>query len=133
VWLAVLETEVGRLKARLAKTVRRRGYLLSIAGRRHYFETPNHLLLNRLVSGSAAELFKLAIIRLHELGVPMILFVHDEVVCEVDEDDADRVAQLLEAELTRDMSRPGVRIENLVVKATIAERWSDFKEPGWTP
>jgi DNA polymerase-1 len=128
-----LYPEVGRLKARLANTVRRRSYLLSIAGRRHYFEQPNHLLLNRLVSGSAAELFKLGIIRMHQLATPMCLFVHDEVVCEVAEDDADRVSRLLEAELTRDISRPGVRIENLVAKATIAERWSDFKQPGWAP
>jgi len=125
--------EVARLKARLAATVRRRGYLLTIAGRRHHFDQPNHMLLNRLISGSCADLFKLALIALHDAGVPMILFVHDEVVAEVDEHDADRVARLLEVELARGMVRTGVTIDGLVAEATTAQRWSDFKEPGWTP
>ena len=44
----------------------------------------------------------------------MVLFVHDEVVAEVDEDDADRVARLLETELARGM---GARA-TLVAEAT---------------
>ena len=131
-WYA-LYSEVSRLKARLARTVHRRGYLLSIAGRRHHFDEPNHMLLNRLISGSCADLFKRSLIALHDAGVPMILFVHDEVVAEVDQDDVDRVAGLLETELARGMSRPGVSVDGLVAKATVAERWSDFKQPGWTP
>jgi DNA polymerase I-like protein with 3'-5' exonuclease and polymerase domains len=91
------------------------------------------MLLNRLVSGSCVDMFKLAIARLHEQGVPMILFVHDEIVAEVDESDAERVAGLLEVELARGMERPGVRIDGLVAKASVASRWSDFKQPGWTP
>jgi hypothetical protein len=58
------------------------------------------------------------------------LYCHDEVTCEVDQDDADRIARLLD---TRGAVRPRVRIDNLVANATVAERWSDFKEPGWTP
>jgi DNA polymerase-1 len=125
--------EVARLKHRLARTVVRRGYLVSILGRRHRFDQPNHLLLNRLISGSCADLFKRSIIALHDSGVPMILFVHDEVVAEVDEHDADRVARLLEDELARGVSRPGVTVDGLVAEAKVAMRWSDFKQPGWTP
>ena len=128
-----LYPEVDRLKAQLMRTVRRRGYLLSILGRRHYFERPNHMLLNRLISGSCADLFKRAIVELHNAGVPMILFVHDEVVCEVDQDDAGRVAQVLEAELARGMSRSSVRIDGLVAKATVAERWAWFKDREFAP
>jgi DNA polymerase I-like protein with 3'-5' exonuclease and polymerase domains len=128
-----LYPEVSRLKARLMRTVRRRGYLVSILGRRHHFDQPNHMLLNRLISGSCADLFKRSIVELHRAGAPMILFVHDEIVCDVDQDDADRVAKLLETELTRAAIRPGVRIDRLVASATVAERWSDFKEPGWAP
>jgi DNA polymerase-1 len=125
--------EVRRLRSKLWKSVERRGYLETIGGRRHYFERPNHMLLNRLVSGSAADLFKLAIVRLHQQQTPMILFVHDEVVAEVDEHDADRVARLLEIELERGLSRRGVNVDHLVAKATIAQRWSDFKQPGYIP
>lgn len=128
-----LYPEVGALKARLTRTVRRRGYLLTIAGRRHHFDQPNHMLLNRLISGSCADLFKRSLIALHDAGVPMTLFVHDEVVAEVDEDDATRVARLLETELARGLNRPGVSIDGLVADAKSAARWSDFKEPGWTP
>ena len=103
--------EVARLKARLARRVTRRGYLASILGRRHHFDAPNHMLINRLISGSCADLLKRSIIELHRAGAPMILFVHDEIVCEVDQEDADRVARLLEVELTRPAYRPEVRIE----------------------
>jgi hypothetical protein len=48
---------------------------------------------------------------------------------EVPEDDADRVALLLERALARGMGR----IEQLVARAQVAERWSDFKDPGYTP
>jgi DNA polymerase-1 len=125
--------EVGHLKARLTRTVRRRGYLVTILGRRHYFPKPDHMMLNRLISGGASDLFKRAIIALHEHGVPAIMFIHDEILCEVDEQDADRIAGLLEAELTRGATRPGVTIDGLVAKATVAQRWSDFKEPGYVP
>jgi DNA polymerase I len=96
-----LYPEVGKLKWQLARAVRRRGYIRSAGGRRHYFEQPNHMMLNRLISGSCAEIFKAALIELHEAGVPMVLLVHDEVVAEVPEDRADRVAGLLEQALAR--------------------------------
>jgi DNA polymerase I-like protein with 3'-5' exonuclease and polymerase domains len=115
------------------RTVRRRGYLVSILGRRHRFEQPNHMLLNRLISGSCADLFKRAIVELHRAGAPMILFVHDEVICEVEESDTDRVASLLETELARAERRPRVTVDRLVANATVAERWSDFKQPGYVP
>jgi DNA polymerase I-like protein with 3'-5' exonuclease and polymerase domains len=128
-----LYPEVARLKAHLTRTVRRRGYLVSILGRRHHFDQPNHMLLNRLISGSCADLFKRSIVELHRAGVPMILFVHDEIVCEVDQDNADHVARVLETELAREAIRPRVRIDKLVANATVAERWSDFKQQGYAP
>ena len=45
----------------------------------------------------------------------------------------DRVASLLETELARPAYRPGISIENLLAKATIAERWSAFKDPDFAP
>ena len=54
----------------------------------------------------------------------MILFVHDEIVCETDAGDTERVGALLETELTRPASRPGVTIDALVATAMTAERWS---------
>lgn len=131
-WYA-LYPEVDELKRGLARTIRRRGYLETIGGRRHYFDEPNHMLLNRLVSGGCADLFKIAVTALHAAHVPLVLLVHDEAVAEVDEDDVDRVTRLLEAELARGIERPGIRIDGLVAKATVGERWSQFKDPEFAP
>jgi DNA polymerase I-like protein with 3'-5' exonuclease and polymerase domains len=100
-----------------------------IGGRRHYFDEPNHKLLNRLISGSCADMFKAAVIELHELDVPVVLYVHDEVVAEVDERQAEDTARLLETVLSRGLGQ----LRGLKAEATIAERWSDFKQPGYTP
>jgi len=118
--------EIGRLKAGLMREVRDRGYLVSAGGRRHYFpDGPNHMLLNRLVSGSCADLFKMAAIELHEIGVPVIVFVHDEVVAEVPEDEAEETGRVLEEVLTRDVEA----IRGLVAESGAWGRWSQFKDP----
>jgi DNA polymerase family A len=124
-----LYPEVGKLKWQLSRAVRKRGYIRSAGGRRHHFEQPNHMMLNRLISGSCAEIFKVALVELHALGVPMILLVHDEIVAEVDEHEADFTARLLEEALARGMGR----VDHLVAHAQVAQRWSDFKEPGYVP
>ena len=87
------------------------------------------MLINRLVSGSCADLFKLSVIELHEAGVEIVLLIHDEIVAEVDADRAQDTAELLE----RALARGHGRITGLVAKAAVHRRWSDFKEPGWTP
>jgi DNA polymerase-1 len=125
--------EIARLKVKLARQIRRRGYIETIGGRRHYADRANHMTVNYLVQGSAADLFKAAIAELHAAGCPLILFVHDEIVCEVDEDQAESTAALLEATLPQTMERGEVRVDNLIAKAEVHRRWSDFKQPGWTP
>jgi DNA polymerase I-like protein with 3'-5' exonuclease and polymerase domains len=128
-----LYPEVTRLKRTLAERVIERGYLETVSGRRHYFEEPNHMLLNRLISGTCADLFKAAAIELHDAGVPIVLYVHDEVVAEVAEDRAHDTGRILEQALTRGAGRTGVQIGGLVADVTVARRWSDFKQPGYAP
>jgi DNA polymerase I-like protein with 3'-5' exonuclease and polymerase domains len=126
--------EVRQLRSRLWRQVQRQGYLETIAGRRHHWpDGPDHMLLNRLVSGSCADLFKAAAIELHAAGVPVVLYIHDEVVCEVEEDRAPEVAALLEDILPRPMQRGDMRVDGLTAKAEIHKRWSDFKQPEYTP
>jgi hypothetical protein len=62
-----------------------------------------------------------------------VLYVHDEVLAEADEDQADAVAALLEEILPRPMERGGIRVDGLVAKAAIYPRWSDFKQPEYSP
>ena len=59
----------------------------------------------------------------------MILFVHDEIVLECTEAEADRWASELEQVMARDH---GV-VRGLVAKAEIHKRWSKFKDPGYVP
>jgi DNA polymerase I-like protein with 3'-5' exonuclease and polymerase domains len=126
--------EVAQLRSRLRRTVQRQGYLESIGGRHHFWpEGPNHTLLNRLVSGSCADMFKLAAIALHDAGVETVLYVHDEVVAEVDEDRAEDTAALLAEILPRPMKRGDAEVDCLVAKAEIHKRWSDFKQPEYSP
>jgi DNA polymerase-1 len=87
------------------------------------------MLLNRLVSGSAADAFKIAITELHRLRAPMILFVHDEIVLECPENEAERWAVELEEVMPRDCGC----IHGLKADAAIHKRWSDFKQPGYVP
>lgn len=124
-----LYPEVRRLNGQLGQAIRRRGYIRTAGGRRHYAEQADHRMLNYLIQGSAADVLKTAVAELHEHGVAMILFIHDEVVAEVPEEEADATASLLEDVLTRDL---GV-VTGLVATATAAQRWSDFKQPDYRP
>jgi DNA polymerase I len=85
------------------------------------------MLLNRLISGSAADLFKLAITELHRRGAPMILFVHDEIVVECPEDEAEHWAAQLEEVMPRNYGP----VHGLKASAEIHKRWSQFKRPEW--
>ena len=121
--------EVTLLKAQLARRIQRRGFLTTVGGRRHYFDEPNHLLLNRLISGSCADLFKQTVVDLHELGMPCVLLVHDEIVAEVPEDQAELAGEQLEAALIRGTEL----ITNLAAGSESHHRWSQFKDPDYVP
>jgi DNA polymerase-1 len=126
--------EVVELRRRLWRMVERQGYIETIGGRRHFWpQGPDHMLLNRLVSGSCADMLKTAAIELHRAGVPVVLYVHDEVVAEVQEDRAPQVAALLEDILARPMQRGELRVDGLSATAEIHQRWSAFKRPEYTP
>jgi DNA polymerase I-like protein with 3'-5' exonuclease and polymerase domains len=91
------------------------------------------MLLNMMISGSCADMLKAAAIELHAAGVPVVLFVHDEVVAEVPEDQAEAMAALLEEIVPRPMERGSMRIDGLKATAEIHKRWSDFKQPDYSP
>ncbi len=87
------------------------------------------MLLNRLVSGGCADLFKLAAIELHDAGVPVITYVHDEVVAEVPEDRRRKPAACSRQALTRGAAK----ISGLVAESAANTRWSQFKDPEFAP
>lgn len=95
---------------------RSRGWVETIAGRRRYIpelqsdnrvlrENAERIAANTPIQGSAADLIKVAMIRIHDklrdgkLPCTMLLQVHDELVFEVDESSVDEAAKLVKAEM----------------------------------
>lgn len=129
--------EIGVLQSTVRARLEDRGYVKTPWGRKHrvYDERPVHTqayaFINYLVQGTCADILKDAVVRIHKAGVPMILTVHDEILAEVDEADAEEVARIIQKEMT---AQP--RIEHLVpidAEAMIVDRWSDAKSPGYVP
>jgi DNA polymerase-1 len=92
------------------------GYVTTILGRRRWIDqvgsrNPNQralgerLAINSVVQGSAADLIKLAMVNLHRrieaesLPMKMLLQIHDELVVECPETEADAVAKVIVEEM----------------------------------
>ena len=68
----------------------------TLPGRHQHIERDRrYRALNYLIQGRAADLLKSAAIELHEAGLEAVLYVHDEIVLEVDEADADQAGATL--------------------------------------
>jgi len=112
-----------RVDAYITETVtegRTRGYVETISGRRRYLpelmsdnrvlrENAERIAANTPIQGSAADLIKIAMIRLHgklktgALPATMLLQVHDELVFEVDESAVDALTTLVKHEMEHAM------------------------------
>ncbi len=100
---------------RIKREVREKGYVQTLLGRRRYFpellpdsgvsrmlrQAAERAAINHPIQGTAADIIKIAMIRLHhrlhEAGLrsAMILQVHDELVLEVPEEEVERVIPLV--------------------------------------
>ncbi|MGH2583087.1 MAG: DNA polymerase I [Anaerolineales bacterium] len=99
------------------KQARQQGYVETLLGRRRYFpglkEGTSHIMRGRLereainspIQGSAADIMKLAMLRVAaalpkaKLGGHMLLQVHDELVLEVRDDEVEKTASLVSREM----------------------------------
>jgi DNA polymerase I len=101
-----LERQVGMATAE--------GFTATILGRRRYLPELQHpnprirdlgrrMALNAPIQGSAADILKLAMIRVgtavEELPAELLLTVHDELVLEVDASEVERVAEVVRSEM----------------------------------
>lgn len=117
---------------------RRDGYVTTLFGRRRYLpnlKSKNFALrsfaartaMNSPIQGSAADIIKLAMLRVHaalrdqELKSKLLLQVHDELVLEVPEAELDQVARLLKKEMEQvwELDVP------LVVDVYYGRNWRD--------
>lgn len=121
----------------VAEKAETQGYVETMFGRRRYLEEldisgrdagyAGRSMLNAPIQGSAAEIIKIAMVNLHKVlaqnegSARMVLQVHDELVVEVRESDAERVRDLIveEMESAVSLSVP------LVVDARIGRSWGE--------
>lgn len=91
----------------IVEVAKSQGYVETMFGRRRYldeFKSSNmnvrkfgeRAAINAPIQGSASDLVKLAMIKLHaEISIPMLLQVHDELLFESDADEADENMEMI--------------------------------------
>jgi len=117
------------------------GYVETILGRRRYFpelqsrsakslrQRAERSAVNMPIQGSAADIIKVAMIRLHDAlqnlqsDAAMVLQVHDELVLEVPEDDLGEVRDLV----INTMSQAHKLRVPLKVDAAVGRNWMELK------
>jgi DNA polymerase-1 len=88
-------------------------------------------MINSLIQGSAADLIKLAMVRLHTglvdsgLG-DIILTVHDEVVVRCPEENSDKVSEIVREAMTGSGIQDWVKVP-LNIDLKVVDRWADAK------
>ena len=120
--------EVKRLTNRIEYKLADQGYISDqlISGRRFRVDQRDaYKGTNYLVQGTAAALFKYALIQLHKDGVPVVALVHDEVVAHVREEDAQEAEHLIRKRLTEHEEL--AKVVPLSAEGVICDRWSDAK------
>ncbi|WP_027482578.1 DNA polymerase I [Deinococcus pimensis] len=117
---------------------RANGYVETLMGRRRYVpeiassnrnvrEAAERVAYNMPIQGTAADIIKLAMVRLEpllsEMGARMLLQVHDELLVEAPEGLADEVAELMRREMTSvfELKVP------LGVEVGVGPNWYDTK------
>lgn len=120
---------------------RRDGYVTTLMSRRRYLpdilsrnrvirEAAERVAINAPIQGSAADIIKMAMLRIHrELlpqapGLDMILQIHDELLFEVPETLVSRVAP----EIRRMMEEAYVLAAPLSVRVSTGQNWQDLSE-----
>jgi DNA polymerase-1 len=111
------------------KSARERGYVATMYGRRRYLPELNgpeggaraqaeRIAINTPIQGSAADLIKLAMVRLHttlaerQIAAKVVLQVHDELLLEVQEKSLEAASAAVKREMERvDSLRVPLRVE----------------------
>lgn len=136
--------EVKTLQNRISYHLHDQGYVKDLWGRRYRCDDPrkeDYKFTNYLIQGTAAEVLKESLVTLHEQRVPVVALVHDEIVAHVPKGDAPEAAHLIEQAMTQ-AARPGGKLwlpekdmpmVPLDAEAEIIHRWSEAKDPDFTP
>jgi DNA polymerase-1 len=124
--------EVGRLQARVEWKLEDQGFIKSALGRRFRIDARDaYRGVNYLVQGTAAEILKNALIKLHKDGIPIVALVHDEIICAVPAEDAEEVKHAV-IEALCDFPQISEKVP-LSADGDIVDRWSQAKNPDFKP
>lgn len=125
---------------RVIEKAKEQGFVTTLFGRRRYLpelSSSNHMLRsfgervarNAPIQGTAADIIKIAMIRVYEAlkketeNARLILQVHDELIVECDEKDAEKVSQIL----SREMQNAADLKVKLSAEASFGESWYEAK------
>lgn len=113
------------------------GYVRTPWGRRHRpydrrnADRESYKFVNYMIQGAAADLFKEAVVRCHEAGIPMIALTHDEILAEVDRGDVEEAQRIIHTALT---DHPLITKHiPLDADSNVVSRWSHAKDPDFRP
>ena len=132
--------DIRRFRAEMIRLANKRGYAETLFGRRRALpelrnsqrqlrEFGERVAVNMPIQGTAADIIKLAMVRVHQrlaeegLRARLILQVHDELIVEAPVEEAEAVAALLRAEME---AAAGDRVR-LVAEVSIGSSWYDAK------
>lgn len=114
-----------------------RGFVKTPFGRRHRAWNPQfadreaYKFVNLLCQGTAADLFKEAVVRTHEAGIPMIALTHDEILAEVDAKEAPEAMKMIQGFMC---DFPQInKLLQISAGGDIVDRWSQAKDPNFDP
>lgn len=127
--------EVDALTMRIDAALAQNGYVKTPFGRRQRAwsrqkaHQESYKFVNYLIQGTAADMMKHAIARVHEQGVPLVATVHDELIADVPASDAEEAAHIIQEAMT-DFPQITAKVP-VTAEAQIVDRWSDAKaKPG---
>ena len=129
--------EVEEFQDMIELRLEERGFVKTPWGRRHRAWNPQfadreaYKFVNYLVQGSAADLFKEAVVRTHEAGIPMIALTHDEILAEVDAAEAEEAKVMIQGFMC-DFPKINKLIQ-VSAEGDVVDRWSQAKDPKFDP
>lgn len=133
--------EIANFLNKTISQVEKQGYVKTMFGRRRYIkeisdpsfakrEAAKRQALNAPVQGSAADLIKIAMIKVDEFlqknqyKTKMVLQIHDELLFAVPKEEQDIILPLI-----KEIMEHAIEIQvKLIVEGTIAKTWYDAKE-----
>lgn len=124
----------------IVDTAKSQGYVTTLYGRRRYIpelkssnynmrQAAERIALNTPIQGTAADLIKLAMLRVSQalkeagLAARLVLQVHDELIVECPADEAEQVSSIV----TRQMEQVAELSVPLVAEAKVGKSWFEAK------